>query len=88
MGNTASYYCVSEAGEIIDKAEDTVFESARRQSYRSELTSTIRQITATNIVGIIIASRENWFSVANYVERILRLKRRDLEAEEQVDVPA
>ena len=27
-------------------------------------------------------------SVANYVERILRLKKRDLEAAEQVDVPA
>ena len=40
-----------------------------------------------NIIGVMIASRENWASVANYVERILRLKKRDLEAAEYVDVP-
>ena len=34
----------------------------------------------------MIASWENWASVANYVERILRLKKRDLEAMEHVGV--
>ena len=35
----------------------------------------------------MIASRENWASVANYVERILRLKERNLEAAEHVGAP-
>ena len=38
--------------------------------------------------GVMIASRENRDSVANYVKWIQRLKKRDLEAAEQVDVPA
>ena len=50
--------------------------------------STIGTTTAVNIVGVMIAIRENWASEANYVERILRLKKRDLEAAERVDVPA
>ena len=41
--------------------------------------STIETSTAANIVGVMIASRENCSSVANYVERILRLKKRDLD---------
>ena len=88
MGKTASPYCLYEEGQIADDAEHTVFECASRQSYRSELTSTIGTITAANIVDIMIASRENWASVANYVKRIPRLKKTDLEAAEQVDVPA
>ena len=50
-------------------------------SYRSVLTSIIGTITVANIVGVTIAIRENWASVVNYVERILRLKKRDLEAD-------
>ena len=45
-------------------------------------------ITATNIVGTIIASKENWASVTNYVERILKMKKRVLEAAEHIGVPA
>ena len=89
MGKTASPYCLYEEGEIIDDAEHTGFEYARWQSYHSELTSTIGTITAVNIVGVMIASRANCAPVANYVEPILRLKKRDLvEAAKQVDVPA
>ena len=33
---------------------------------------------AANIVDVTIASRENWASVAHYVEWILRLKKKDL----------
>ena len=50
--------------------------------------SIIGTIKATNIVGVIIASKENWASVAKCVERILKLKKRDLEAAEHVGVPA
>ena len=50
--------------------------------------SVIGTITAANIVGFMIASRENWASLTNYVERILRLKKRDLEAAEHVGVSA
>ena len=46
----------------------------------SVLTSIIGTIMAANIVGVMIASRYNWASMPNYVERILRLKKRDLEA--------
>ena len=45
-------------------------------------------ITAANIVGVMIASRENLALVANYVERILRLEKTDLEAAENVGAPA
>lgn len=88
MGKTASPYCLYEEGEVIDDAEHTVFECARWQSYRSVLTSIVGTITAANIVGVMIASSENWTSVVNYVERILRRKKRDLEAAEQIGMPA
>ena len=52
MGKTIAFpYCLYEEAEVIENAERTVFECARWQSYRSELTSTIRTITAANIVG-------------------------------------
>ena len=84
---TASPYCLFEEGGIIVDAEHAVFECARWQSYRYELTSTIGTITAANIAGVMIASRKNWTLVANYVERMLRLKKRDLEVVEQIGVP-
>ena len=87
-GNTTSPSSDYEEGEVINDAENTVFECAHGQSYRFVLTSIIGTITAANIVEIMIASRENWASVANYVEHILRLKKRDLEAAEHAGVPA
>ena len=57
MGKTASLYYLYEEEEIIDDAKHTVFECARWQSYRSELTYTIVSITAANIVGVMITSR-------------------------------
>ena len=50
--------------------------------------SIIGTITAADIVGIMIARRKYWVSGANYVDSILRLKKRDLEAAEHVDTPA
>ena len=50
--------------------------------------SIIGTLTAANIVGVLIPSRENSASVANYVESILKLKKRDLEAAEHMDTPA
>ena len=73
MGKTASPYCLYEEGELIEDAEYTVFECAHWQSYCSILASIMGTITAANIVGVMIASRENWASVANCVE-ILRLQ--------------
>ena len=81
-------YCLYVEGEVIDNAEHIVFECARCQSYRSMLTSIIGTITAVNIVRVMILSRDNWAPAANYEERILRLKNRDLEAAEQVCAPA
>ena len=86
MGKTASSYSVYEEVEVIDDAQHTVFKFARWQSYRSVLTSKIGTITIANIAGVMFTSRENWASLANYVEGILRLKR-DLEAAEHVDLP-
>ena len=68
--------------------EYTVCECARWQSYHSVLTSVTETITAANIVEFMTASRNNWASVAYYVEQILRLKKRDLETAEHVVVPA
>ena len=76
MSKTAAPYCPYQEGEIIDDAEHTVFEGACWQSYRFELPSTIGTITAVNIAGDMIASRENW------------LKKRDLETAEQIGWPA
>ena len=70
-----------EEGEVIADAEQTIFECPRWQSYRFILTSIIGKIRA----GITITSRENWALVSNYKERILRLKKRELEAAEHVD---
>ena len=86
MGKIAFPYCLYEEGEVIDDVERNVFECARWQNYRSELTSIIGTITTANIVWVIIASRENWSSVANYVKPILKLKG-DLEAVEHKGVP-
>ena len=83
MGKTVSPYdCLYKEGKVIDDAEHTVFVCTCRQSYRSVLTSIIRTNTAANIVAFMIVSRKNWASVANYLERILRLKKRDPEASE------
>ena len=84
MAKIGFSYCFYEEGEVIHGAEHIVFESARWQNYRSVLVSVIEMITASNIVGIVIASRENWPSEANYVGRILKLKKRYLEAAEHV----
>ena len=46
--------------------------------------STVGMNTVANMVGVMIASIENWMSVVQYVECILRLKKRDLEATEDV----
>ena len=67
MSKTASPYCLYEEEEVIDDAEHTVFECARWQSYRSVLMSRIGMISADNIVGVMIASKENWAAVAIYV---------------------
>ena len=50
--------------------------------------SIIGTITAANIVGVMIASRENWTLVATYAERILGLKKRDIEAAKHTGVSA
>ena len=85
LGKTASPFCLYEEGEVINDAKHTVFECVGWQNYRSVLTATIGTMTATNIVGVMIASSA---SVENYVERILKLKKSDLEAVEHVGVPA
>ena len=52
-------YCLYEDGEAIVDEEHTVFECANWHSI-------IGMITAAIIVGVMIASRENWASVPNY----------------------
>ena len=88
MGKTATSYCLYEEGKVIDDGERTIFECASWQSYRFILTSIIGTFTATNIVGVIIASRENQASMENYVAGILRLNKRDLDAAQYVGVPS
>ena len=50
--------------------------------------SIIGTITAASIVRVMIAIREHWASLANYVEYILRLKKTDFKAAEYVGAPA
>ena len=40
---------------------------------------------AANIVGVMIANMENWASVTNYEDRIIRLQKRDLEGAEHLN---
>ena len=68
---TVSSECLYEEGEVIDDAEHAAYECARWQGYHSVLTSIISTITAVNIIGVMIARRENWVLVANYVEGII-----------------
>ena len=68
--------------------QNSAFECAPLQSHRSELMSTIGTIMAANIVEVMIVSSENPALVENYVKRILRLKKRDLEDAEYVGVPS
>ena len=51
-------------------------------------TSVIEPIMAANIVGVMIAGWEIWASVSKYMERILRLRKRDIEATAHVGLPA
>ena len=88
MGKTVSPYCLYQDGKVIDDAEYTFFEYVRWQIYRSVLTSINGTITVANIVDVMITSRENWASVANYLERILRLKKRNLETAKHVGLSA
>ena len=74
--------------EVFDGAKHTVFKCAHWQSYRSKPTSITGTIASINIIGGMIASGESCISVTKYVERILRLKKKDLEAAEQKGVPA
>ena len=73
MSKTAIPYCLYDEGQVIDYTEHTVFECARWQSNRSVMTPIIGTITATKIVGVMIVIRENWDSMANYLEGISRL---------------
>ena len=79
MYKTDSTYCFYEEGSVINDAEHTVFACAR-----SVLTSIVGTIMAANIIRLMIASNENWASVTSYGNRILRLKKWDLEATEHV----
>ena len=88
MDKTASPFYLYQEEEVIDDAEHTVFEYTRQQSYCYVLTTVIRTITVANIVGVMLASRENYESMANCVEQILRLKKRDFEAAEKIGTPA
>ena len=66
--------------------QNTLFSSVPDgRSYRFKLTSTIGTNMAVNIADVVITSRENGALVENYVERILRLKKIDLEAGEVND---
>ena len=85
MFKIACSYCFYEERGVIDYTEHTVFVCARCKSYRSLLTTIIRTIMVVKIVGIKTASSEN---CVNYVERILRLKKRVLEGAEYVGTPA
>ena len=71
MDTTAFPYSLYEEVEVIDDAEHTVFKCASWQSSSSVLTSAIGTITYANIVGVMITSKENWFSVANYMKQIV-----------------
>ena len=69
--------------------QNTLFSSVPAGlSCRSVLKLIIAKFTVANIVAVMIASRENFALVANYMEQIVRLKKRDLEAAKHVDVPA
>ena len=88
MGKTAYLCCLYKEGEVINDIDHPVFACARQQSYRFVLTPVIGTITVANMVEVMIASKGNWISGANYMKLILRLKKRDIEAAEYEGAPA
>ncbi|GBP17633.1 Retrovirus-related Pol polyprotein from type-1 retrotransposable element R1 2 [Eumeta japonica] len=64
---------------INDDAEHTFFNCVRWQADMNSLRSQIGHFTTTNIIEKMLESERNWNKVKEYVERILRLKKADLD---------
>ena len=64
---------------ILDDAEHTIFECDRWGRERYALEQKVGIISSTNIISIMLYSREYWTHVAVFVESILRMKKQDLD---------
>lgn len=80
MGKSNTPFCIYEVDDTIDDAEHTFFSCVRWTESRSDLERKIGLFAPTNIVEKMIAEEEKWKAVGEYVEVILRRKKRDLDA--------
>lgn len=64
----------------IDDANHTFFECERWKSDRNVLEARVGHINADNVAQKMLISEENWQLITIFAERILRAKKRDLDA--------
>lgn len=83
MGKGNTPFCIYEAEDTIDDAEHTFFSCARWSESRRDLESKIGIFDPMSLVEKMIASEENWKAAAEYIEAILRRKKRDLDGLEE-----
>ena len=80
MGKTNSPLCIYGC-DSFDDANHTFFECERWRRERLILDQKVcTYLNEVNIVSIILLNEENWKNVTTFVESVLRLKKRDLDA--------
>ncbi len=79
MGKVEEPSCIYNDA-IEDDAEHTFFKCTRWQTQRNRLYTLVGTLNADNIITVMLQNEENWKNVKNYIENVLRIKKRDLDA--------
>lgn len=66
--------------EPFDDANHTFFLCVRWRAERKAIEDKLGPLTAQNVAEKMLTSEENWHLIANFIEYVLRTKKRDLEA--------
>lgn len=80
MGKCRDARCIYGDAEN-DDAEHTFFECVQWHTLRSELFNAVGALTAENIVQKMIESEDSWNLISIYTEKVLKLKKTDLDRE-------
>lgn len=80
MNKCSTPYCLYEEEEVIDDAEHTFFRCSRWTEYRHDVERIVGLITVENIIDTMVIDDTNWCIIAKYCEKILRIKKTDLDA--------
>lgn len=85
MGKVDTDICIY-GDNCVDDAQHTFFSCERWRIERNIVEREVGEITPENIINIMLASRRNWDSIAAFVEKVLRSKKRDLDVGTTRDV--